>query len=53
MEKTSNMTRRRALWVGSLLVLVAVAWLGRDAIAQVARAASVEAARLAAECVKD
>jgi hypothetical protein len=53
MEKTSNPARRRALWVGSLLVLVAVAWLGRDAIVQVARAASLEAARLAAECVKD
>ncbi|HEU0154288.1 MAG TPA: hypothetical protein VFQ84_13200 [Arenimonas sp.] len=52
MEKHSNPARRRAPWLGALLVLAALAWLGRDALVQVAAAASSEAARLAAECTK-
>jgi hypothetical protein len=53
MEKISNPARTRALWLGSLLVLAALAWLGRESLREVAAAASTEATRLAAACVKD
>lgn len=52
MEKIPDPARRRALWLGALAMLLALAWLGRDAFVQVAAAASAEAARLAAECAR-
>ncbi|GAB2490174.1 hypothetical protein [Arenimonas alkanexedens] len=50
MQSTGNLVRRRVLLVGSVLVLLVGGWLARDAIWQVAQAASAEASRLAAEC---
>ena len=52
MEKSFLPMRRRALAIGFMLGLLALAWLGRDSLWQVAQAASAEAARLAAECAK-
>ena len=52
MENSFTPARRRALAIAftlGLLVLV-LAWLGRESLWQVAQAASAEAVRLAEEC---
>lgn len=50
MENSKQAPRRRAPWVVGAIVLLALAWLGRESLWQVAQAASAEMARLAAEC---
>lgn len=51
MDKISNPSPGHALWLGALLGLAALAWLGRESLWRVAAAASNEAVRRAAECL--
>ena len=50
MDKSKQPSRRPALLAGIVVTLLALGWLGRDSLWQVAQAASAEMTRLAAEC---
>jgi hypothetical protein len=50
METSSNTVRRRWRWVLAGLVLLVLAWSGRDLLWEAARAASAEMDRLSSEC---